>query len=179
MRFCGEAADFGAERRPAGSAGLRDDFGAGDQFVESRAGFGSVRLLCSVDARCDDQHAVLRGATAGQCEEALAHGGRKRRGVGGIPAQLHGSGYLVYVLAAGTGRANKGLGDFGIRNDYGQSYFQNSPLPEEGLHFLVLQDLHRRRRGSVALLDRQECLLGPGDHRARDVVLVDRVVLGR
>jgi hypothetical protein len=50
---------------------------------------------------------------------------------------------------------------------------------EEGLHLLVFQDLHGRLLGSVALRDREERLLRLPHHRARDVVLVDRVVLGR
>ena len=50
---------------------------------------------------------------------------------------------------------------------------------EEGLHLLVLQDLHARLLGSLALRDREERLLRLRHHRAREVVLVDRVVLGR
>jgi hypothetical protein len=52
-------------------------------------------------------------------------------------------------------------------------------LDEEGLHLLVLQDLHGRLLGSVVLRDREERLLRLRHHRAREVVLVDRVVLGR
>src|SRR6202162_2905522 len=52
-------------------------------------------------------------------------------------------------------------------------------LDEEGLHLLVLQDLHGRLLGSIALRDREERLLRLRHHRAREVVLVDRVVLGR
>src|ERR1017187_7355785 len=50
---------------------------------------------------------------------------------------------------------------------------------EEGLHFLVLQNLHGRPLRSTALRDRKECLLRLRHHSAREVVLVDRVVLGR
>src|ERR1700693_4064635 len=52
-------------------------------------------------------------------------------------------------------------------------------LDEEGLHLLVLQDLHGHLLGSIALRDREERLLRLRHHRARDVVLVDRVVFGR
>src|ERR1700730_11765420 len=51
-------------------------------------------------------------------------------------------------------------------------------LDEEGFHFLVLQNLHGRPLRSVALRDRKECLLRLRSHPAREVVLVDRVVLG-
>src|ERR1700680_2600609 len=51
-------------------------------------------------------------------------------------------------------------------------------LDEEGLHLLVLQDFHDRILRSVALRDRKERLLRLRHHRAREVVLVDRVVLG-
>src|ERR1700729_4159117 len=47
---------------------------------------------------------------------------------------------------------------------------------EEGLHLLVLQDLHGRLLGSVALRDREQRLLRLRHHRAREVVFVDRVV---
>ena len=50
---------------------------------------------------------------------------------------------------------------------------------EEGLHLLVLQDLHGRLLGSVALRDREERLLRLRRHCACEVILVDRVVLGR
>ena len=50
---------------------------------------------------------------------------------------------------------------------------------EEGLHVLVLQDLHGCLLGSVSLRDREKRLLRLRHHRAREVVLVDRVVLGR
>ena len=52
-------------------------------------------------------------------------------------------------------------------------------LDKEGLHILVLQDLHGRLLGSVTLRDCEERLLRLRHHRAREVVLVDRVVLGR
>src|SRR3984957_12035896 len=52
-------------------------------------------------------------------------------------------------------------------------------LDEEGLHLLVLQDLHDRPVGSVHLPDREELLLRPRHHCAREVALVDRVVPGR
>src|ERR1019366_8087652 len=52
-------------------------------------------------------------------------------------------------------------------------------LDEEGLHLLELQDLHGRLLGSVALRDREERLLRLRHRRAREVVPVDRVVLGR
>src|SRR5689334_3434327 len=70
----------------------------------------------------------------------------------------------------------------------GKCYFQNSPcgsrfvalaLDEERLHLLILQDLHCRLLGSVALRDREERLLRLPHHRAREVVLVDGVVFGR
>src|SRR6266567_5323202 len=50
---------------------------------------------------------------------------------------------------------------------------------EEGLHVLVLQDLHGCALGSVSLRHREERLLRLRHHRAREVVLVDRVILGR
>ncbi|SRR5260221_1083090 len=65
LRFCREPADLGAERGPTGAAGFRHDLRAGDQFVQSRSGFGSIGLLRPVYAGRDDQHAVFRGATAG------------------------------------------------------------------------------------------------------------------
>ena len=65
MRFCGEPTDLGGERGPAGAAGFRHDLRAGDQFVQSPPGFGSIGLLRPVHAGRDDQHAVLRGAIAG------------------------------------------------------------------------------------------------------------------
>src|SRR5262245_2256300 len=70
----------------------------------------------------------------------------------------------------------------------GKCYFQNSlccsrfvglALDEEGLHVLVLQDLHDRLLRSVALRDREERLFRLRHHRAREVVLVDGMVFGR
>src|SRR5450631_282663 len=70
----------------------------------------------------------------------------------------------------------------------GKCYLQNSlccsrfvalALDEEGLHILVLQDLHGCLLGSVALRDREERLLRLSHHRAREVILVDGVVFGR
>jgi len=43
----------------------------------------------------------------------------------------------------------------------------------------MFQDLYDRLLGSVALRDREERVLGLRHHCAREVVLVDRVVLGR
>ena len=57
--------DPGTERRPGGAAGFGDDLGTGEQFVQSRPGFGSIGLLRPVNTGRDDQHAVLRGAIAG------------------------------------------------------------------------------------------------------------------
>ena len=79
-------------------------------------------------ARGDDQHAVLRGATAGYCEEALPYVGWERARLADIEAQLDGSGNLVDVLGARAGSSNKGHCEFGIWNDYGQCYLQNSLL---------------------------------------------------
>ena len=70
----------------------------------------------------------------------------------------------------------------------GKCYFQNSPccsrfvalaLDEERLHLLVIQDLHGRLLGSVALRDREVRLLRLRHHRTREVILVDGVVFGR
>src|SRR5579862_6376670 len=52
-------------------------------------------------------------------------------------------------------------------------------LDEEGLHLFVFQDLHHRFPGSTGRRDREERLLRLRHHRAREVVFVDRVVLGR
>jgi hypothetical protein len=108
LRFCREPPDLGGERRSTGAAGFRHDFRAGYQFVQSRSGFRSVGLLRPMRARGDDQHAVLRGATAGYCEEALPHVGWERARLADIEAQLDGSGNFVDVLAARARSANKG-----------------------------------------------------------------------
>ena len=123
MRFCHKPTNLGGKRGSAGTAGLRHDFRAGDQFVQPRPGFGSISLLRPVRARGDDQHAVLRGATAGECEEALPHVGWERWRLADIEAQLDGSGNLVHVLPARAGTANKGHGEFGIWNEYRQMLF--------------------------------------------------------
>ena len=120
MRFCREPPDLGGERRSTGAAGFRHNFRAGNQFVQSCSGFGSIGLLGPVHAGSDDQHAVLRGATPGQCEEALPYGGRERARLADIETQLDGSGNFVDVLAARAGSANKGLCEFGIWNQYRQ-----------------------------------------------------------
>ena len=120
MRFCREPPDLGGERRSTGAAGFRHDFRAGDKLVQSRSGFGSIGLLRPVRARGDDQHAVLRGATARQREEALPYVGWERAGLAYIEAQLDGSGNFVDVLAARARSANKGHCEFGIWNEYGQ-----------------------------------------------------------
>src|SRR5690348_4551297 len=52
-------------------------------------------------------------------------------------------------------------------------------LDEEGLHLLVLQDLHSCVFGSAALRDREQRLLRLRHHRAREVILMDGVILGR
>src|SRR5689334_23219308 len=80
--------------------------------------------------------------------------------------QVDGSGNFVDVLAARAKSANKGHCEFGIMN-MGKCYLQNSlccssaplALDEEGLHNLVLQDLHSCLFGSAALRDREERLL--------------------
>ena len=123
MRFCREPTDLGAERGPTGAAGFRHDLRAGDQFVQSRQGFGSIGLLRPVHAGRDDQHAVLRGAIAGQREQALPYVGGKSARLADIEAQLDGGGNFVDVLAARPGSANKGHREFGIWNDYGQTLF--------------------------------------------------------
>jgi hypothetical protein len=62
----------------------------------------------------------------------------------------------------------------------GKCYFQNSPcgsrfvalaLDEERLHLLVLQDLHGRLLGSVALRNREECPIRLSHHSTGQVVL--------
>ena len=123
MRFCREPTDLGGERGSTGAAGFRHDFRSGDQFVQSRSGFGSIGFLRPVCTRGDDQHAVLRGATAGQCEEAPPYVGGERPRLADSEAQLDGSGNLVDVLAARAGSANKGHCEFGIWNEYGQMLF--------------------------------------------------------
>jgi hypothetical protein len=123
LRFCREPTDLGGERRSTGAAGFRHDFRAGYQFVQSCSGLGSIGLLRPVHAGGDDQHAVLRGPTAGQCEEALSHVGWERARLADIEAQLDGSGDFVDVLAARAGSANKGHCEFGIWNEYGQMLF--------------------------------------------------------
>src|SRR5450432_2512514 len=60
-----EPTALGAERGPTWAAGFRGDLRAGDQFVQSRSGFGSIGLLRPVHAGRDDQNAVFRGAIAG------------------------------------------------------------------------------------------------------------------
>ena len=120
MQFCREPPDFGAERGPTGAAGFRHDLRAGNQFVQSRPGFGSIGLLCPVNAGRNDQHAVLRGAIAGQGEEALPYVVGKRARLADIEAQLDSSGDFVDVLAARTGSPHKGHCKFGIWNEYGQ-----------------------------------------------------------
>jgi len=123
LRFCGEPTDLGAERGPTGAAGFRHDLRAGDQFVQSPLGFGSIGFLRPVHAGRDDQHTVLRGAIAGQREEALPYVSGKRARLADIESQLDGGGNFVDVLAARTGSANKGHHKFGIWNEYGQMLF--------------------------------------------------------
>ena len=100
MRFCREPTDLGAERGPTGPSDFRHDLRAGDQFIQSRPRFSSIGLLRPVHAGRDDQHAVLRGAIAGECEESLPYVGGKRAGLADIGAQLDGGGNFVDVLAA-------------------------------------------------------------------------------
>src|ERR1022692_1641182 len=71
------------------------------------------------------------------------------------------------------------MGKCYLQNSLGCSRFVALALDEEGLHLLVLQDLHDCLLGSVALHDREERLLRLRHHRAREVILVDRVVFGR
>ena len=123
LRFCREPTDLGTERGPTGASGFRHDLRAGDQFVQSRQGFGSIGLLRPVDAGRDDQYAVLRGAISSHRKEALPYGGGKRARLADIEAHLDCAGNLVDVLAAGPGSANKGHCKFGIWNDYRQMLF--------------------------------------------------------
>src|ERR1035441_5944280 len=71
------------------------------------------------------------------------------------------------------------MGKCYLQNSLGCSRFVALALDEEGLHLLVLQDLHDCLLGSVALRDRQELLLRLRHHRARQIVLVDGMVFGR
>ena len=123
MRFRREPTELGAERGPTGAAGFRHDLRAGDQFVQSRPGFGSIGLLRPVHAGRDDQHAFLSGAISGHRKEALPYVGGKRARLADIEAHLDRSGNFVDVLAARAGSANKGHCKFGIWNDYGQMLF--------------------------------------------------------
>jgi len=123
LRFCRKPTDLGGERGSTGAAGFRHNFCAGDKSVQSRPGVGSIGLLRPVRARGDDQHAVLRGAAAGECEEALPYVGWERARLADIEAQLDGGGNFVDVLATRAGSANKGHCEFGIRNEYGQMLF--------------------------------------------------------
>src|ERR1017187_3484288 len=95
---------------------------------------------------------------------------------------------FLNFLAAGPGGRTKGIGWSESGMNMGKCYLQNSlgcsrfvalALDEEGLHLLVLQDLHDCLLGSVALRDREERLLRLRHHRTREVILVDRVVFGR
>ena len=123
MRLCREPTDLGAERGPTGAAGFRHDLRPGDQLVQARQGFGSIGLLRPMHAGRDDQHAVLRGAIAGQGEKALPYVCGKRARLADIEAHLDRGGNFVDVLAARTGSANKGHCKFGIWNQYGQMLF--------------------------------------------------------
>ena len=123
MRFCCEPTDLGAERGPAWAAGFRYDLSAGDQFVQSRPGLGSICLLRTVYAGRDDQDAFLRGAIASHRQEALPYVVAKHARLADIEAQLDGGGNFVDVLAARTGGANKGHCQFGIWNEYRQMLF--------------------------------------------------------
>jgi hypothetical protein len=65
--------NFWVEFGWAGSAGLRSDFSAGDQFVQSRPGFGSIGFLRAVLAGRDAHQPFRRGALAAYREEGLPY----------------------------------------------------------------------------------------------------------
>lgn len=120
LRFRREPAEFGAERGPASPARFRYDLCASDEVIQSGTSLDSIGLLCTVHAGCDDQHAVPRGAIAGQREEALPYVRGQRAGLESIEAQFDGGGDFVDVLATRAGGANKGHCQLGIWNEYGQ-----------------------------------------------------------
>jgi len=123
LRFRGEPTDLGAVGGPTGSAGFRHDLRAGDQFVQSRQGFGSIGscVRCTRDVMINTPSCVAR---------LPANARRRCRAPAGSLRDwptLKRSWTAVETLLTfwppGSGSANKGHCKFGIWNEYGQMLF--------------------------------------------------------
>ena len=158
----------------------------GTTSARATSSFSRVRASARLAfcARCrpggDDQHAVLRGATASaNARRALLTAVEASGSERDWPRLSKRSWTAVETLLTFWPPGPEARTQVSVSSEsginIGKRYFQNSPccsrfvalaLDEERLHLLVLQDLHDGLLGSVALRDREERLLRLRHHCA-------------